>query len=316
MRPFRFPPAKRRGSDGRENAMEKIVLQSPAKINLCLSVLGKRPDGYHEVSMLMQMVGLCDEVSVARRERGITVSCDADGVPAGEGNIAWRAAAAVLAATGSREGLAIEIRKRIPVAAGLAGGSGNAAAVLAGANRLLDCRFDRARLAEIGAGLGMDVPFFFYGPTAAARGRGEVLDPLPPVPAFWVLLVNPGFATATAEVYRQVNLRLTKNVDCTTIAGLSVRNIARNLHNDLETVTAAAHPVIAEIEGALIDAGALGARMSGSGPTVFGIFETGEACSRAEQALTGRGWRLFPVQALTRSPLEVYHMSRASGSER
>jgi 4-diphosphocytidyl-2-C-methyl-D-erythritol kinase len=279
-----------------------LALKTPAKINLCLSVLGKRPDGYHDVEMLMQMVGLYDEVRVSLGGEGITVSCDNAAVPGGQRNIGYRAAAEILRRSGSSGGLAIDIRKAIPVAAGLGGGSSDAAAVLAASNRLLGTGLDTEGLARIGAGLGMDVPFFFSGPLALAKGRGEVLTRLTPLPKFWVLLANPGFETSTAWVYKNLNLRLTKKVDCNKIARLTVRKVAESLHNDLETVTATAHPVIGEIEAALRAEGALGARMSGSGPTVFGIFETEAACRKAAETLTPRGWRLYPAETLTEPP--------------
>lgn len=283
-----------------------ITLRSPAKINLCLSVLGRRPDGYHEVEMLMQMVGLFDEVTVSLNGSGISVRCDNGAVPSGEGNIAWKAAAEMLRISGKQAGLAIEIKKNIPVAAGLGGGSGNAAAVLTAANRLLGMGLDRDRLAEVGARIGMDVPFFFYGPTALARGRGEILTELPPLPQFPVLLVNPGFETSTARVYNNVNLWLTKKAGCTKISRLNLRNIALGLQNDLEPVTSAAHPVINRIKAALLDRGAAGALMSGSGPTVFGIFETETACRAAADGLSPEGWRLYPVETLTESPFAEF----------
>ena len=275
--------------------MKEITILAPAKINLCLSVLGRRPDGYHDVKMLMQMVGLYDEVRVSLGGRGVSVTCDAGTVPSGKDNIAWKAAAAMLSRSESETGLAVTIKKTIPVAAGLGGGSSDAAAVLAAANKLLGTGLDRGQLAEIGAGLGMDVPFFFHGPLALASGRGEVLTGLGVLPNFWVLLVSPGFETSTAWAYKNLNLRLTKNVDCNKIARLTVRNIAEGLHNDLETVTAAAHPVINRIEEALMAHGAVGARMSGSGPTVFGIFENEDGCRAAAVSLSGEGLKLYPV---------------------
>ncbi len=297
--------------------MDGLTILAPAKINLCLSVLGRRPDGYHDVEMLMQMVGLYDEVRVRLAQPGfVSVTCDAHAVPSGEKNIAWKAAAAMLKRSRAEAGLEITIKKNIPVAAGLGGGSSNAAAVLAAANQLLRTGLDREELAGIGAGIGMDVPFFFHGPLAIAQGRGERLTRVAPLPNFPVLLVNPGFATSTAWVYKNLNLRLTKKMDCNKIARLTVRNIAQNLHNDLETCTAAAHPVILKIEEALIARGALGARMSGSGPTVFGIFESGEACRAAAERLSGQGWKVFPVEALTASPFEVYHTIKRFGSDR
>ena len=286
--------------------MNKITLLSPAKINLCLSVLGKRSDGYHEVEMLMQMVGLYDEVTVALADEGISVSCDNAAVPGGEKNIAWRAAAEVLRDTGSKVGLLIDIKKNIPVAGGLGGGSGNAAAVLAAVNGLLNAGLDRKKLADIGVRIGMDVPFFFYGPTALARGRGEILTSLPPIPQCWVLLVNPGFETSTAWVYNNIRLGLTKKVDCNKIARLKVRKIAQGLHNDLEAVTTVAHPVIGRIEAALLTHGALGVSMSGSGPTVFGLFETEQSCRIAADGLSREKWRIYPAETLTESPMREY----------
>jgi 4-diphosphocytidyl-2-C-methyl-D-erythritol kinase len=286
--------------------MNKITLQSPAKINLCLSVLGRRSDGYHDVEMLMQMVGLFDEVTVSLGGTGVSVRCDSRAAPSGEGNIAWKAAREMLRIFDKETSLAIEIKKNIPVAAGLGGGSGNAAAVLAATNVLLGMDLDRDRLASIGALIGMDVPFFFYGPTAIARGRGECLTELPPLTPFWVLLVNPGFETSTAWVYNNVNLRLTKKAGCNKISDLNLRNIAIGLHNDLESVTAAAHPVISRIKAALLDRGAVGALMSGSGPTVFGIFETETACRAAADGLSPEGWRLYSVETLIESPLAEF----------
>jgi len=286
--------------------MNSITLRSPAKINLCLSVLGKRADGYHEVGMLMQMVGLFDDITVTRGGSGIGIQCEGGEAPSGESNTAWKAAAELLKAAGRDEGVTIYIKKNIPVAAGLAGGSGNAAAVLMAMNRLLGTGFGRDDLADIGSKVGMDVPFFFFGPTAFARGRGECLTALPPGPSFWVLLVNPGFETSTAWVYNNLNLRLTKKVDCTKIAGLSVQNIAEGLHNDLESVTAAVHPVIGRIKEALLAQGSLGVLMSGSGPTVFGIFKTETTCQAAAHNLSGSGWRLYPTETLTESPFAEY----------
>ena len=290
--------------------MNELTLHAPAKINLCLSVLGKRPDGYHEVEMLMQAVGLYDEVVVRLAGSGITVTCDSAAVPDGAGNIAYRAAREMLDLSRRTSGIAVEIKKTIPVAAGLGGGSSDAAAVLVACNRLLGVRLSRERLAEIGTRLGMDVPFFLYGPTARARGRGEALTSLSPPPRFWVLLVNPGFETSTAWAYKNLNFGLTKKGDCTNIAGLNVGQIAASLHNDLETVTAAAHPAIGEMEQALLKAGALGARMSGSGPTVFGIFDAEAGCREAVQRLQKKGWRLYPAETLT-GPLYGDHLAPA-----
>lgn len=284
--------------------MSRLTIHTPAKINLCLSVLSRRPDGYHEVEMVMQAVGLYDDVTVEVVPDGITLKCDDKAVPPGDDNIAWRAASEMLKLSPGR-GVSIEIIKRIPVAAGLGGGSSDAAAVLAACNRLFGLGLSREGLSEIGARLGMDVPFFFYGPTAFARGRGELLTKLPPVGEFWVLLVNPGFETSTQWAYKNLNLRLTKRVECNKILRLTLVQMAKRLHNDLEPVTAAAYPVIHEIKDALLSAGALGAMMSGSGPTVFGIFGSKAACMGAAEKLSLKGWRLYPAPALTDSPFPM-----------
>lgn len=283
--------------------MDSIALLSPAKINLCLSVINRRSDGYHDVQMLMQMVGLYDRVEVALCESGIHLSCNA-AIPSDERNVAWKAAKLMLDNCEQQIGLTISIEKQIPIAAGLAGGSGNAAAVMLAANQLLQLHLSRERLEFLGARIGMDVPFFFSGPTALAEGRGEVLTPIAPPDRFWVLLVNPGFETSTAWAYQNVKLRLTKGGDCTKIARLSISKIADALHNDLERVTASAHPVVYEIKQALLERGASGACMSGSGPTVFGIFMKKEQCVAAAMDLRNSGWRLYPVEALAKSPFE------------
>lgn len=286
--------------------MNELTVHTPAKINLCLSVIGKRPDGYHDVEMLMQAVGLYDIVTVRTTRDGLSVACGAPGVPEGERNIAWRAAQAMRERSGNGAGLAVEIRKNIPVAAGLGGGSSDAAAVLVACNKLLGLDLDREQLARIGAGLGMDVPFFLFAPTALARGRGELLTALAPPSPFWVLLANPGFETSTAWAYKNLNFELTKRVDCNKISLLPVSKIAEMLHNDLESVTASAHPEIGEMERALTAAGALGVRMSGSGPTVFGVFADEGSCRRAAQSLAPGGWRLIPAPILTEPPYQEH----------
>lgn len=284
--------------------MSRLIIHAPAKINLCISVFGKRPDGYHDVEMVMQAVGLYDDVIVEAVPAGITLKCDEKAVPQGGGNIAWRAASEMLKLSRGM-GVSIEIIKRIPVAAGLGGGSSDAAAVIAACNRLFGLGLSREGLSEIGSRIGMDVPFFFYGPTALARGRGELLTSLPPPEGFWVLLVNPGFETSTRWVYENLNLRLTKGVECNKITRLTLAQMSKRLHNDLESVTAAAYPVIHEIEDALLSAGALGAKMSGSGPTVFGIFGSKAACLGASEKLSLKGWRLYFAPTLTDSPLPL-----------
>jgi 4-diphosphocytidyl-2-C-methyl-D-erythritol kinase len=285
--------------------MDQITLKAPAKVNYRLDVLRRRPDGYHDLRMIMQPIDLCDDVTIRRvGEPGISVRCGAHGVPEGEGNIAWRAARALFEPSVSGGGLAITIDKRIPVAAGLGGGSSDAAAVLAGVNRLLGLGLSWKRLMEIGVSLGADVPFFLLGGPALAEGIGERLTPLEAMPRAWLSLVNPGIPVSTAWAYGNVNLSLTTGhrIPYIPLFYGTLDEVAAILANDLERVTMEAHPVISEIKERLLAAGALGALMSGSGPTVFGLFATQAAAEAASAALAaGTGWFSKSVSTLTES---------------
>ena len=263
-----------------------LLLQAPAKVNYRLDVLSRRPDGYHELRMIMQRINLCDQVSISLQDSpGITVSCGADGVPDGEGNIAWKAARVLLDRSGFGGGVAITIEKNIPVAAGLGGGSSDCAAVLLGLNELLGLGLSREQIMEIGVTLGADVPFFVFQQTALAEGIGERLSPLPGLPSAWVVLVNPNLPVSTAWVYQ--NLRLTQRDGLSTIPDsfADVTSLCNILSNDLETVTIPAFPVIAAIKAQLISLGAHCSLMSGSGPTVFGLFSDEATAQAAGQAL-------------------------------
>lgn len=272
--------------------MKSNAFKAPAKINYLLDVIRRRPDGYHDLRMIMQRVDLCDEITIELTEEpGVTVACGSQFVPEGEGNIAWKAARALLDAAGSGMGARISITKNIPVAAGLGGGSSDAATVLMAMNEQLGCGFSTERLMEIGVKLGADVPFFVFGAAALAEGIGEKLTALPGLPPAWIVLVNPRVPVSTAWVYK--SLQLTNERQLNTIPSRfdSIDDLCAILNNDLETVTVPAFPVIDEIKRTLIDQGAVAAMMSGSGPTVFGVFRDRE---RAEQAcgavLTGTGW--------------------------
>jgi 4-diphosphocytidyl-2-C-methyl-D-erythritol kinase len=174
---------------------------SPAKVNLILKVLRKRPDGYHDLATLMQRISLYDEMSFARREEGISLHCDNDALPEDEGNIVYRAAQALLARCPAPAGIDITLKKRIPLAAGLGGGSSNAATTLTAVNELMGRPCNQQELLHIGARLGADVPFFIFGRTAWAFGIGERLHAAPETPRFWFVLVNPGFSLSTKIVY-------------------------------------------------------------------------------------------------------------------
>lgn len=280
--------------------MKSITLKAPAKVNYLLDVIRRRPDGYHDLRMVMQRVNLCDEIAITLTDTpGITVTCGKDGVPDGPGNIAWKAANTLLELAGGSHGAEISITKNIPVAAGLGGGSSDAASVLMGMNELLDLGLSDQRLMEIGVTLGADVPFFIFKKTALAEGIGEALTVMPEMPMAWVLLVNPGVHVSTAWVYN--NLKLTNRGELAKLPSFygSIEDICSIFANDLESVTIPSFPVIAEIRNGMLKHGALGAMMSGSGPTVFGLYQDRETAEQARAALTrDTGWFAAAVETL------------------
>jgi 4-diphosphocytidyl-2-C-methyl-D-erythritol kinase len=270
---------------------------SPAKVNLHLTVLRKRDDGYHDISTLMQRINLYDEMTFASLPSGITIKCPGSGLPEDEGNIVYRAARAYFSYIEYKKGIAITLSKRIPLAAGLGGGSSNAATTLVTLNEMtgLSCRPEE--LMSIGKTLGADVPFFIFGKTAWATGIGDCLQVAEDIPPLWFLLVNPGFAVSTRMVYESLNLRLTTDRINYSIPAFKIgggSNLSEALRNDLEEVTMARYPLLNRIKRLLLSSGAAGALMSGSGPTLFGIFETEEQARNAEKILTtqssGKWW--------------------------
>ena len=272
--------------------MSTLNLKAPAKVNYLLDVIRRRPDGYHELRMIMQRVNLCDDITLTLTESpGITVTCGKKGVPDGPGNIAWKAARVMLDLSGGNRGAAIDITKNIPVAAGLGGGSSDAASVLMGMNQLLGLELSDQRLMEIGVTLGADVPFFIFKKTALAEGIGEELRAMPKMPKAWILLVNPGVHVSTAWVYQ--NLRLTNERVLAKVPEFfgTVEDVTALFSNDLESVTIPAFPVIDEIKKRMLQLGAIGSMMSGSGPTVFGIFHTqAEAENARSEIALGTEW--------------------------
>jgi len=280
--------------------MKTVQLNAPAKVNYRLDVLRKRPDGYHDLRMIMQRIDLCDQVDITvTAAPGIKVTCGKAGVPDGPGNIAWRAADLLLRQAGCDAGVEIAITKRIPVAAGLGGGSSDGAAVLMGINQLLNLGYSDDQLMEIGVKLGADVPFFIFRKTALAEGIGERLTPLDRVAPAWLAIVNPNVHVSTAWVYQ--NLQLTPGSETVKLPRFydSIADICAILSNDLESVTIQRFPVIAEIKEKLLKTGAEGALMSGSGPTVFGVFPDEESARRAADELArGQGWFATAVKTL------------------
>ena len=286
-----------------------ITLRAPAKINLYLYVLGKRPDGYHDVVTRMQKIDLCDVLSLAlTRDGDIRLSCDDPTVPADETNLAVRAARLLLSEAGlaGRQGVSITLAKNIPVAAGLGGGSSDAGSVLSGLNQLLGFPLDREKLVELGARLGADVPFFAQPDSAGVgTGRGDILAPAAALTDYRYLVVNPGFTVSTKWVFE--NYALTSPQKNSRLRGSQIGNrhgfSPEDTYNDLEQVTVSRFPVLDEIKRALLDAGAAAALMSGSGPTLFGLFhDTAVAHSSLEvvrRSLAERYGRAWLVRAYT-----------------
>ena len=266
-----------------------MKILSPAKINLFLHVRGKRPDGYHELFSLMCCITLFDEISL-RFGGGdnIEIYCSHPNVPADRTNLAHQAARLFLSQMGSARGLEIKLTKNIPVAAGLGGGSSNAASILLALNAHYGHPFSETHLMEMGLKLGADVPFFIFKKPALATGVGEKLNPFEGDLPYHLLLLYPGFSVSTAETYQNLNLGLTKAEKKPTSNHLKLNrfNPARHLTNDLEQVTAPKYPEIGLAKEKLLNLGAVGALMSGSGPTVFGLFDHVETAETARQTLS------------------------------
>ena len=261
-------------------AIFDLRVQAHAKINLYLDVIGKRPDGYHEIETIFHSIGLHDDIYLRKRaDRHIAVHCEHPHVPCDPRNLAYRAAKLLLDNTPDLNGVEITILKRIPVAAGLGGGSADAAAVLCGMNALFDLGLTQADLMQLGVQLGADVPFCILGGAALGRGIGEILTPLPPLAEAWILLANPGFEISTAWVYQQINLSLTVPKKNVTIPIRCLQNgeffsVARHLYNGLEVPVFSKYPVLAEIKTKLHNCpGSCGVLMSGSGATVFAFMQ-------------------------------------------
>lgn len=279
-----------------------LRILSPAKVNLFLYVLGRRPDGYHDLFSLMCRIGLYDEILLNPTSAEITLTCSDLALPVDDGNLALRAARRFFETLGRRGGVAIHLTKRIPVAAGLGGGSSNAASVLLGLNHLHGAPLSSDRLIAIGKSLGADVPFFLFQSPALASGIGDRLEAFAGIPPLAALVVSPTFAVSTRMVYQNLNLRLTNCKKRPTRAHLKKSAFIPDLHlyNDLEAVTLAWHPELGAVKDLLTGQGALGSLMSGSGPSVFGLFPDMEAAHKAADILPwGRGWRLFCAGLLT-----------------
>lgn len=284
-----------------------IAIPSFAKINLDLRVLGLRPDGYHDLRTVFQTIALHDTLTVARRAGPFVVTCTEPGVPVDRRNLVWKAASllwrTVMGRTGAPQGVRIAIEKRIPMEAGLGGGSANAAAALAALARVWRLDLDSATMSRLAARLGADVPFLLTGGTGLGLGRGDDIYPLAELPRTYVVVVRPAFGVSTVEAYRWF--------DESTGAGRrepAPRPVptawpawAATARNDLEPVVTRHHPAIGRLRQALLEAGAVMAAMSGSGSAIFGLFERLDAARRTARDIARPGWRVVCTRSLTRA---------------
>jgi 4-diphosphocytidyl-2-C-methyl-D-erythritol kinase len=279
-----------------------MKILSPAKINLFLRICGKRPDGYHELFSLMCCVTLFDELSLQiGGGKTIEIHCSHPDVPADDSNLAHRAASLFQRKLNSAQGVDIYLNKNIPVAAGLGGGSSNAASVLMALNTYYERPFTREQLMEMGLTLGADVPFFIFQKPAIATGIGEKLEAFEAALSYHILLLYQGISISTAETYQNLNFGLTNDQKKPTSISLKQDRFdpARHLTNDLERVTVAKYPEIGLAKEKLLNLGAIGALMSGSGPTVFGLFDNAETAKSANQSLRAdKDLKLFLVDPI------------------
>jgi 4-diphosphocytidyl-2-C-methyl-D-erythritol kinase len=288
-----------------------ITVIAPAKINLVLRILDRRPDGYHNLWSLMQTVQLEDELSIflSDRHSTITLRCDEPSLKTDPSNLVYRAAAAVLEHSGRVVGLEMALAKRIPMGAGLGGGSSDAAATIIGLNQLLNLGWSMEKMAHVGQALGSDVPFFFFAPAAIVEGRGEKVAPVRIKGSRWIVLVNPGFPVETKWAYQQLSVGRTGVQPLSDVhaalgkaAELSWEEVLQASENDFETAVFKAHPVLHGIKRTLLAEGAEAALLSGSGATVFGVFHD-EATARQAQ-----------ISFQTEPHLRVYTVSTPSDS--
>jgi 4-diphosphocytidyl-2-C-methyl-D-erythritol kinase len=279
--------------------LHTVELEAKAKINLTLDVLYKRPDGYHQVEMVMQEISLKDHLVVSLLPgKDIRIVSNSKAIPGGEANLAFKAAKLLMDEFDLDAGVEIKIFKEIPVAAGLAGGSADAAAVLKGMNELFDLGLSTEELMRFGEKLGADVPFCVMGGTALACGKGEELTRLPPVPPASLVLIKPPYSVSTREVYNRLKINSIRKRPDTRAVIESIKKgdlegISRGLCNVLEEVTFAKHPELEKFKEMLKARGAFGSVMSGSGPAVYGIFETKKDAQKAADSLSLPGCRIL-----------------------
>lgn len=275
--------------------MQEIKRRAYGKINLGLDVLRKRPDGYHDVKMIMQMVSVYDELTFRKiPDKEIRIVTNKEELPFNEDNLIYKAAKLMMERLNSEEGISVILKKNIPIAAGMAGGSTDAAATLLGMNELLEGNIPMEELLSMGVKIGADVPYCILQKTALSEGIGEVLTPLPAPPACGLLIGKPDIHVSTKYVYENLQadtLKSHPDIDGMrkAIEEQDLEGITSRMENVLETVTIQKYPVIGEIKEAMLKAGAINALMSGSGPTVFGVFASMERAEKAKEELAKSG---------------------------
>jgi len=281
----------------------KLLVKAPAKINLSLDVLYKREDGYHELEMVMTTVDLADRLELVDLEEDqIKIHSHSRFVPDDERNLAYKAANLIKTRFQIKRGIEITIEKNIPVSAGLAGGSSDAAAVLRGLNKLWNLGLTQQELAELGSEIGSDVAFCVYGGTALARGRGEIITPLSPPPSCWVVLAKPPIGVSTSEIFEK--LQFTEVVHPNTSGMLKAieennyDEMCKNLGNALESVTLTHYPEVAALKRDMKRFGADAVLMSGSGPTVFALVQHDSRMQRIYNGLKGYCKQVYAVRIL------------------
>jgi 4-diphosphocytidyl-2-C-methyl-D-erythritol kinase len=263
---------------------EEVTLSSPAKVNFFFRVVRRLESGYHEIASVMCKVNLCDEIAISLGGEEIEIHSDDPSVPTGSENTVYRAAHALLARSGRRCGMKIVIQKRIPVQSGLGGASSNAATVLVALNELLRLRLSKEELISLGLTVGSDVPFFIFGSPALVRGIGEKLSRIEGIPRAWIVIVKPPGSMPTGEAYKNSDLGLTEGVKNIMIPRFNdtLEDLAEGMVNDFEPSVGKVLPEVLEIKTRILQHGALGALLSGSGSSVFGVFrdriQAQEAC--------------------------------------
>jgi len=290
--------------------LKELAFQAAAKINLYLDILGRRSDGYHEIESIVQSVRLYDKIILRLKGREIKIRCTHPEVPLDEQNTCYRAAEILLTVLGMRQGLEIEIQKNIPIGSGLGGGSADAAATLIGMRKLFQIDIPFSDLSKLALQSGSDVPFCLLGGTALVRGRGEKIIPLPLLKNGWFILVDPGISISTSWVYSRLQGKLTKKrLNIKLIKELikkeGMRGVSKfPLYNKLEEVVIERFPTLRDIKAKLIEAGATGALMTGSGSTIFAVAEDEERVKSILGRL-GRKVRVYAVQATDKSVKEA-----------